>query len=454
MGWDLGHFLHDAGTVIGKMADGVATAFVDASEWPFTIAKGVLEGQQLDHAVMNGLRQALSSFKVLGPYAEAICSFIPGIGTVIAACIGGALAIANGKPIDEILASAVAGAIPGGVIYVAAYHIGKEAINKTPILLAIEQGIMDAAGALGVVVPEGTKDLIITGLQIAKMEVNAQVLPKAHVDAVVAKVQDPKVQAAILAAAKPGSRKNVADIVIDHAVSQFQNSTPDQQKKFKDALKIGMAMSHAKNLQDAAKKDVLHPAATHKLSQNAAILATSDPVIAAARANLKGQGVHGFDQGIALMHRPGTMQVQLAAVRSNLGQSADMGRDQRARHSKKVTHRSHHTADQTGFDTALALHIGRKRAMQPSYFSHQERAAHALVHGLKYAPDNIRTAVLKDLPVNQATREGVKKALAETSHLSAFLWTTGAGLIGAFVAGPFGGIISAGLTFMLIREES
>jgi hypothetical protein len=458
MGFDLGHFLNDAGKAIGKAADGIVHAIGDTMAWPFTVANEIAKGQRLDRAFMKGFKQAIGAAKELAPYVQAVISFVPGIGTVCGAAIGGGIALAEGKPIDEVLAGAVAGAIPGGVFVKDAYEIGKAAVEKKPILAAIEQGVLDMAGNLGAVIPDSAKDLLVHGLGMAQDTIRGVDVAIDDVKKAVDMIPNPVKKAAIQEALKPGSKINVADIVIDSALDQVPGIDNTAKTSIKHGLAIGMAMSHGKNLQEGMKKDAVSPDATHKLAQNAATIVSKDPVVAAARANLAGQGTQGFDLGIALAHRPGTTQTQLLAIRNSLGPQsnvqgtvqigADHGHHRSFRNrGREPLHHHKWSNDQLAFDTALALHIGRRIAPPPVELSYRARAAHGIALGLRYAPEHIKTPVLHTINDSGST-PGVALAHAQTVN-EPFVVTLGSGIAGLIFFGPVGLAVGAGLGYML-----
>ena len=466
MGIDIGHFLHDAADtvgnvakVVGKVASGVAGAVVDWMTWPYQVAYNTLRGQRIDRAMMDGLHKAMHAARVLGPYVEAIVSFVPGIGAPCAAAIGGGLALAEGKPIDEVMLAATAGAIPGGVFVKDAYDIGKAAIEKKPMLQVIEEGVLDLASNLGVVIPDEAKDMLVHGLGMAQDTINGIAVTAADVKHAIDMVPTPAQKALIQEAMHPGSKINVADVVLQSAIDSIPGANAKTKKEILDALTIGMTLSHAKNIQGKAKAAVTTPDAHQKLAHKAASLAEQDPVIASARANLAGQGTVGFDQGIALVHTPGVTQAQLLAVRNSLGtpiatvsvgeeyESREHGPHRRHRRHEHSHKRSHPWSDdQLGFDTALALHLGRRHSKDPTHLTHRQRAARALAIGARHAPADIAQNVLHTVN-DPESRVGVRSGESEVNE--PFVWTLGATGLGLVLFGPVGAAIGGGLGYVL-----
>lgn len=99
---------------------------ITAAAAPLSIAVSVSHGERIDHALLDAAKSQLGAIKAIGPYAAAIVSFIPGIGTGIAAALAAGIALAEGKPIDQALEEAVKAAIPGGALAVTGYELAKK----------------------------------------------------------------------------------------------------------------------------------------------------------------------------------------------------------------------------------------------------------------------------------------------------------------------------------------
>lgn len=443
MGFDLGHFISDAVNTVGKTASDVGNAVVKVGGniakgvgnilvAPFTVVDGLIHGKRIDQAFLDSFKTALSGIQEIAPYAQTIIALVPGIGPVVSGAIGAALAIAEGKPIDEILISAVAGAIPGGPFVKTAYDMGKAALEHKPLLETIEKGVGDLAGSLGAVIPDSAKDLLQSGLDAATKTAAGIGVDLDTVAKVIDSIPDPIKKAAlhtaVAEATNPNSKKGVADVLVDAAKDMLPVS-PEIKKQLSHALTIGMTIGHAGHLQSLQKQHVTSPAIVTRMSQKAAQL-TQDPVIGAARKTLRGSGVHGFDQGTGFMHTLGTNAFMLHAARANLDPH-----------------------DIRGFDTALALHIGRIRGPRPpAHLTYSERAAHAIVHGLRKAPTSTKTAVTQVLQQAPEAHAGMASARdREPAILSnkPFLLTAGGFLVGLMAGGPVGAAVAAGIGYML-----
>lgn len=172
---------------------------------PAQAASQLVQGKRIDQIALGQFRSALGSVKTLAPYVATIVSFVPGVGTGIAAGIGAATALAQGQSISEAMMTAARSAIPGGPAAQAAFSVASDAMQGKPISsIAID--------ALGSAISPSAKRELMMGLSAAKD----------------------------IAAGKP-----VSQVVLDNALHQLP---PAAQK----AVQVGIALGHAKNLQGAA----------------------------------------------------------------------------------------------------------------------------------------------------------------------------------------------------------
>jgi hypothetical protein len=135
--------------IIGKALSGV----LNLAAAPFKAIDAICSGVPLDKVALGFFKDQVTAFRDIAPLAQSIVSLIPGIGTGVAAAIGGALACAqvlvDGRPIDQALLDAVKGAVPGGAIAGAVFSVAEAACSGQPpeqIALAAAGGV---AGALG-----------------------------------------------------------------------------------------------------------------------------------------------------------------------------------------------------------------------------------------------------------------------------------------------------------------
>jgi len=183
---------------------GVVNAVNQVALMPINVTQGVLEGGRIDRVALSNLKETLKSVKTLGPYIQSVISFVPGIGTGVSAAIGAGLALAEGKSISAAMIAGVKGAIPGGPAAQAAFSVAQAAIERKPI---------DQIAIAALPISDQQKKLLSQGLSAVK---------------------------------DIASGKNVAHSIVDNAIK----SLPAQYAK---AVQIGMAMGHAKSLQEALK---------------------------------------------------------------------------------------------------------------------------------------------------------------------------------------------------------
>jgi nucleoid-associated protein YgaU len=171
---------------------------------PINMTQAVLEGERIDKAALNNLKQNLAAVKTLAPYVQTVISFVPGIGTGVSAAIGAGLALAEGKNITDAMMAGVRGALPGGPAAAAAFDVAKAAIERKPL---------NQIALAALPLPPQQKALLAQGMNAVR---------------------------------DIAAGKNVAKSIVDNAVKAL----PPEYAK---AVQIGLAMGHAKNLQEALK---------------------------------------------------------------------------------------------------------------------------------------------------------------------------------------------------------
>jgi len=75
---------------------------------------GVLRGENVIAAVKAAGKAGIADEREALRFVAMVAPFVPGVGTGVAAAIGAADALANGKPITQALIAGVRGSIPGG----------------------------------------------------------------------------------------------------------------------------------------------------------------------------------------------------------------------------------------------------------------------------------------------------------------------------------------------------
>lgn len=109
---------------VGKIP--VIGPVLKAQAAPFTALANLAQGERIDHALLGAMKDQLAAAKAIAPYAATIVSFVPGIGTGVAAAIAAGAALAEGKPIDQALEDAVKASIPGGALAASGFELAKK----------------------------------------------------------------------------------------------------------------------------------------------------------------------------------------------------------------------------------------------------------------------------------------------------------------------------------------
>ena len=384
--------------IIGAPLHSIFNLAGSAITGPFDIANKIIEGDNVGKVLTDHFKQDLKDVKNEAGLAQIVVSTVPGIGTGVSAALGAGLALASGRPIDEIAMAAIKGAVPGGPLAAAAYELGKGAIAGKAG--SVGAAALDALGAAaGVPIPPEAKAALRAGLS------TVQALSQGHGSLDDAKAADAKIAQGL--AALPASKR----------------------KSVEAALKIGVAAQHAQNLQAL----VQHSASSPEVQEHLASM-PQDEVAQAARSAVGPASAHGFDVGHGLVQHETTPN-QVTSLRATLS-----------------------TADKRGFDVAAALHIGRVAA-PPLGGSAGAQAGYAVAQGVRAANPLHAATIKAAVSASPALRVGVKQAEKELMQdrlvglvIDAGLVAGGA-MIGASIGGPPGAIVGglAGLVLDLVR---
>lgn len=226
------------------------------------MAASALRGERLDHVFLDAGKKQLAGIKEIAPYASKIVSFVPGVGTGVAAAIAAGTALAEGKTITQALIDATKSALPGGGSYI------------------------DAAMA------------IAAGKNVADTAVKAAIaqLP-------------PAAQSAAKVAMSAAKGQNVKGAVLQ----AIRSNLPAAGQK---ALDVGTALGTARNVQSAivgaVAKGVGAPAL---LKQGASVLASSPKFAKAAQA-LSPPARAGYTKAMGLLSNAAVNPHAIVAMRA------------------------------------------------------------------------------------------------------------------------------------------
>lgn len=141
--------------VVGSGLKGFSTLALS----PYSLAASIGSGQRIDRAVIGNFKQRIGAVKDIAPYVQTVISVVPGIGTGISGAISASLALAEGRPITEVVLAAAKGALPGGPLAAAAFDAAVAAAQGKPI--------SDIALA-AVPLPPAQKEILRQSLAVAK----------------------------------------------------------------------------------------------------------------------------------------------------------------------------------------------------------------------------------------------------------------------------------------------
>jgi hypothetical protein len=408
--------------IVGPVYHGVLS--INAA--PFKFAGDIIGGKNVGQAFVDGFKQDVAAAHEVAPVAQAVISFVPGVGPLASSAIGAGLALAAGAPMDEIAMSAIKGAIPGGALVGAAYDVGRAAIvdHKVGNLAALVSVVGKAAG---VEIPPAATAALTGGLSTLRSVANGQ-KPDVAVLNAAAQAAPGLLQGLNLSSAQ--GQKDAADRLVAKG-EDLMGLSGAQQEALHKALQIGIAVQHASNLQKTEHRAIAKPQEQARLTR--AGQSQLDPVSSEALASLHGKGTKGFLAGHGLMQHQAT-PFEIRATRERFD-----------------------SEDQHGFDLALSLHIGRVATPVLPTRSPAVAAGYAITHGSRNATAAHRAALANTIAITPGGASGVKVAKAT---LKSSLWVDIAvvavgAAIGAVAGGPlwagFGGC--AGIVVDLIRRK-
>jgi hypothetical protein len=82
----------------------------------FDAGRSVLRGDRLASALDGAARAGIADVRDQLRFVQMVAPFVPGVGTGVAAALGAAHALADGRPITDAVVAAARGALPGGAL--------------------------------------------------------------------------------------------------------------------------------------------------------------------------------------------------------------------------------------------------------------------------------------------------------------------------------------------------
>jgi hypothetical protein len=244
-------------------------------------ADNVVSGVRIDKIASRLFESQVQNVKDVAPYVQTIVSVVPGIGPGISGAISAGLTLAQGRPIDEALADAAAGALPGGAL--------AKSMAKMAFAAASGQPLSDIAIS-GLPLSPGAREGLRAGLRIAS---------------------------------DVAQGKRVDKVLLAEATRQIDRLPPE----LRTAAQVGVALGHGKKLQDIAIEQMPRLIAVGgPLAALGQKIASNSPIVQQARA-LVAKGQHGFDVAQGLLAHSGVPPHQLEMARSTFKGEALRGFD-------------------------------------------------------------------------------------------------------------------------------
>lgn len=238
----------------------VATAVVSLETLPYSVGLQLAKGGRIDRVALGSLHTAVRNAKTIAPYAQAVVSFVPGVGQGLSGALGASLALANGQSITSAMVEATKGAMPGGPLAVAAFNVAHS--------LAKGDGI-DRIALNALPISDQAKTALTRGISLAKdlasgkrvdlaiIDQATKSLPPAILKAVQIGTAIGHAVAVQTKARKPGSSPVLLPPVSHEAVAAFAIA-----KNAIDAIDTGNAV-HARVTQIANSSNPIARAAAH-----------------------------------------------------------------------------------------------------------------------------------------------------------------------------------------------
>jgi hypothetical protein len=406
-------------------------------------------GQRVDRVVLAHLKSQLDDFKEIGPYAQMVLSFIPGIGQGISAAIGAGLALANGQPISKAIMAGIKGAIPGGPLAQMAFEAATDTAQaviehrKVSFSSVVSEGVDVITAGLDLPIPDIAKRALEGGLQCAGQLCQGKRLDKALVSSFAAELPLPDDAKKAI-----GDVMNLADSLatgqrVDQAFTQALGQAtallpipPDVKASLLNVkqlvahgdvyspwgedldpkakslqIKIDHAVTdifldHAKGHMTQAQKDSVNVGiamiqGTHVQTVTAPQLAPGGPVVGKLMA--QGQTLVQTDEVLKGAYQAlpdGKIGFQIGAA---------LGRKQCDTHQVISIRKGLAPADKRGFDLALSIHVGRVAHPAPKrILGHKAKAGYYATLGMQGAPPNLKMSMMSVVASDPVMRAGAK----------------------------------------------
>ncbi len=426
--------------IIGGLLHGV----LGIVSGPFTFTASMLEGERIDHALLDDLRSKVTAYQEIAPYAATIVSFVPGIGSGVAGAIAASTALMQGMPIDKAVMAGVRGALPGGAAARAAFDLSVAAVSGDNIISAGGDALIEAAG-----LPPQAKNALNVIYRASKGEN----IPKAVLENAYSLMPSDETRQAMQAAVAVAYGKKLQDAVKE----QLSNLTVSQVDKLRN---IGAQYVAATPLYQNTVK-LLESANPQQLQKSVSkgfelsLSATPSGVRAGYNLTSAVTGINpvreGFNLGIGLVSHVGVTKEAIDGLRKKLTPQQLKGFDAAlSTHIAAVvapampepspatvnyylgkTRDAAVLADKVDYFLRAGTatdYIDRERQAQADYYLKAQtpaaQAGYFLTFGLRGHPSsNMKAALVKDVSSDPEGRAGAALALTVIGAQNPSLWS-------------------------------
>ena len=365
---------------LGKIpiAGGAFNAAFSLGEGPAKLSESIMSGTRLDKAALGNLKESCANVRVVGPYVQAICSIIPGIGMVAATAIGAGIAaagvVAGGMSITDALKETAIGAVPGGAAARLACSFAIQAAEGKNL----GKALVDSALAQ---VPGGAASQI--AINVAKAGIQGKNLAKSAMDSAISQL--PKdAQTAIVLTQRLVRGDNMAKALLE----QVSEKLP---KDLRNAIAIGATLGVAGSIQKQVEGKIVG-LANANLSKFASVgkaFLAKSPVLAAGQKFVTAKQSQGYLIGANLMSKSGINERTIMLMRKKLAPDA-----------------------QAGYDTALSMMAGMASGKAPAKnMTPTAVAAYYTTVGLEGSGASQRTPILTAMKANAEARIGMSEGI-------------------------------------------
>ena len=226
-------------------------------KFAFDAGRAVLRGDKLANALKGAANAGISDVRDQLRFVQMVAPFVPGVGTGVAAALGAANALADGRPITDAVVAAARGALPGGAAAQGGFDValnlakGKslsaaalEAARKALPGGALARAAFDTALAIG----QG-KRLQDAGLAAVRSALPGGAAAQQGFDLAVSVARGKSPTAAVLAAARARLPSQSARAAFDATVgARALKASPYAA----DALSFARVAGRGQNVQTAA----------------------------------------------------------------------------------------------------------------------------------------------------------------------------------------------------------